>query len=147
MSRRHGRIEQFDLRRRALLWGISAFATFAATLRVAPAWARPVGDIDYLLIEAAVNSIRDTKSANVIWRAFQATYPRQGKNDVLPALRQSLRDLGEEHVYQSLSSLVTSLKRAIRSDFAEGRVLELNGWILSPTEVRLCALASGRWAS
>jgi|SRR5687767_13886298 len=36
----------------------------------------------------------------------------------------------------ALSALVT----AVRRDFAEGRVLVLEGWVLSRTEVELCAL-------
>jgi hypothetical protein len=35
---------------------------------------------------------------------------------------------------------LTSLVRAVRSDFREGRTVELHGWVLSRTEAELCAL-------
>lgn len=38
------------------------------------------------------------------------------------------------------SSAVTALSDAVRRDFTEGRVLLLEGWVLSLTEVELCAL-------
>lgn len=147
MSRRHGRIEQFNMRRRLVVRGIPAFAACIAAVRAVPAWARPTVNFDYLLIEAAEVSIRDQEAAAAVWQAFHRAYPHQEKSDVLRALRRTLQELEEQHGHYKLSLILTSLKRAIRSDFAEGRVLELNGWILSPTEVRLCALASGRWAS
>jgi hypothetical protein len=34
------------------------------------------------------------------------------------------------------------VRRAVRSDFAEGRVVLVEGWYLSHTEARLCALAT-----
>jgi hypothetical protein len=34
------------------------------------------------------------------------------------------------------------LARRIRQDFAEGQVVEVQGWVLSATEARLCALAA-----
>jgi hypothetical protein len=34
------------------------------------------------------------------------------------------------------------VRRAVRSDFAEGRVVLVEGWYLSQTEARLCALAT-----
>ena len=36
---------------------------------------------------------------------------------------------------------LTSLVRAVRADFREGRTVELQGWVLSRTEAELCALA------
>jgi hypothetical protein len=34
------------------------------------------------------------------------------------------------------------VRQAIRADFAANRVVDVNGWLLSRTEARLCALAS-----
>ncbi len=34
------------------------------------------------------------------------------------------------------------LQNAVREDFDQGRTVELNGWVISRTEARLCALAS-----
>lgn len=143
MSRRHGRIEQFNMRRRLVVRGVSAVTVFIAAGWAVPAWARPKADLDYLLIEAAAVSIRDREAAGAVWQAFHRSYPHQEKSDLLQVLRGSLQEIEERCAHNRLSLILTSLKRTIRSDFAEGRVLELNGWILSRTEVGLCALASG----
>jgi hypothetical protein len=36
---------------------------------------------------------------------------------------------------------IDALVAAVRRDFAEGRSIEVEGWVLSPTEVDLCMLA------
>ena len=37
-------------------------------------------------------------------------------------------------------AVLTAFVSAVRRDFQEGRILELEGWVLSRTEVQLCAL-------
>jgi hypothetical protein len=41
---------------------------------------------------------------------------------------------------RSQKAALTALASAVRLDFREGRVLQLEGWVLSRTEVELCAL-------
>ena len=41
---------------------------------------------------------------------------------------------------QSDSAAITALVRAVRSDFREGRVEDVNGWIISRTEGELCVI-------
>jgi hypothetical protein len=41
---------------------------------------------------------------------------------------------------KSEEAVFTALVSAVRRDFQEGRLLELDGWILSRTEVQLCTL-------
>jgi hypothetical protein len=41
---------------------------------------------------------------------------------------------------QTRQAALTSLVRAVRSDFRDGRTVELHGWVLSRTEAELCAL-------
>lgn len=38
------------------------------------------------------------------------------------------------------TAITAALVAAVRRDFQEGRVIELHGWVLSRTEVELCAL-------
>ena len=40
------------------------------------------------------------------------------------------------------AELEVSIRRRVREDFAQGRVVRLDGWILSSTEARLCALTA-----
>jgi hypothetical protein len=38
--------------------------------------------------------------------------------------------------------LISTLQQQIRQDYVEERVVKLQGWILSVTEARLCALTA-----
>jgi hypothetical protein len=40
------------------------------------------------------------------------------------------------------AELRTAVDRLVRNDFAQGRIVRVDGWILSLTEARLCALAA-----
>jgi hypothetical protein len=42
----------------------------------------------------------------------------------------------------SIEQLRSGLRSRQQQDFAEGRIVELDGWMLSETEVKLCALAA-----
>lgn len=57
------------------------------------------------------------------------------------ALLRLLRPLGDPE-FLADEELGTRVRRAVRSDFAEGRVVLVEGWYLSETEVRLCALST-----
>jgi hypothetical protein len=41
---------------------------------------------------------------------------------------------------RSQKAALTELASAVRRDFQDGRILQLEGWVLSRTEVELCAL-------
>jgi hypothetical protein len=41
---------------------------------------------------------------------------------------------------QGDSAAIAALARAVRSDFREGRVVDVDGWIISRTEGELCAI-------
>lgn len=43
----------------------------------------------------------------------------------------------------SETAAIAALVRAVRADFREGRVVDVDGWIISRTEGELCVLASG----
>lgn len=53
----------------------------------------------------------------------------------LPAGRQTLREASD-------AELRSLLEAGIRSDFEADRVVDVDGWILSPTESHLCALTA-----
>ena len=50
---------------------------------------------------------------------------------------QALADLGLDHY-----AYYAYLEHRYKSDFTNGRVVEVGGWILSVTEARVCALAT-----
>lgn len=49
--------------------------------------------------------------------------------------------LGLISAARTRQAALTSLVRAVGTDFREGRTVELHGWVLSRTEAELCALA------
>lgn len=88
----------------------------------------------------AANSAR---SARAVGRAYLAATPNERAADALverltarlPAGRASLAS-------DSDVELRAQLHRAIEQDFAAERTVQLDGWLLSQTEARLCALTA-----
>jgi hypothetical protein len=81
-------------------------------------------------------------SARAIGRAYLARFPEEGEPIALTRLilegmafseAQTL-PLGERKLRAQVAS-------RLRADFAEGRIAEIDGWLISRTEGRLCALA------
>ncbi len=91
------------------------------------------------------NLYHQAESAAVVGRIYLREHPRQGEPAEWLARLCSKRgtDLdalcrcgqAERHAW---------IDRAIREDFAAGRVVDVQGWQLSETEVTLCALVAMR---
>ena len=87
--------------------------------------------------------LNDRDSARVIGRAYLHEYARGADGDVL--LGQILRDMaggGGRIAWAGDEELKAAVEARIRQDFADDRVVKLEGWILSRTEARLCALTT-----
>ena len=56
---------------------------------------------------------------------------------VREAARDTLDVIAQARTRQAA---LTALRQAVRRDFQEGRSIELQGWVLSRTELELCAL-------
>lgn len=70
-----------------------------------------------------------------IGRAYRAAHRHEN----------SIRALGArlvDSVGEGSRPSMTALKRKVIADFEQGRVVKVNGWILSLTEARQCALYS-----
>jgi hypothetical protein len=86
--------------------------------------------------------LREPESARRIAAAWLASI---GETDP----RRAARDLDMEKILAPLDGIAgTTAARAwlgarIRADFAEGAVLDVDGWRLSRTEVGACLLATG----
>jgi len=75
-------------------------------------------------------------------RAIGEAYLRQlrlqpGREAILEHTRSTLDIIASARTPQAA---MTALVGAVRRDFQEGRVLQLEGWLVSRTEVELCAL-------
>lgn len=78
-------------------------------------------------------------SARRIGAAYLAEHPDASAASVLAELTG---DLGWRARFASREQLVELVAARINDDFAAGRTTRLGGWVLSATEVRLCALAA-----
>ena len=82
-------------------------------------------------------------SARLIGRAYLAGYPDESGDDATLA-RLILADLGGGDPRAPLPVDTRRLRETIaarvREDFRHGRTARVEGWILSRTEARLCAL-------
>lgn len=76
-------------------------------------------------------------TARPIARLYLAAAPAERRADVL--LDELQRAAGAGH--RSGASLAAALQDAMVRDFETGDVMQLDGWVLSRTECRLCALA------
>lgn len=123
-----------DRRRFLTIGGVSA-AAFAASgfwgWTPAPltseAWAHP-----------ALRSMLDgVASIDALGRRYRAARPEENSRAAL------IRAL---HAGLDAQAALTRerLDERIRADFAQGRTIQLNGWIVSVTEARQCALYSLR---
>src|SRR4051812_18103878 len=95
---------------------------------VLPAAARTGESMDASLAHPRLLEIlRDERAVHALGLRYRATVPAE---DEPHALTEAIR-AGQAHVEDQ-----------VRRDFAEGRTVTLNGWILSVTEARQCALYS-----
>ncbi len=83
-------------------------------------------------------------SAVRVGSAFLRIRPwESGREKLLALLRQGLLTVNEmQHSEQSGDWNAGQLRELIASDFSFGRVVALDGWIVSETECRLCALTA-----
>jgi hypothetical protein len=75
--------------------------------------------------------------------AYLARYPAEAGSETLTRL--ILSHLSQRGCAGSISddrSLCRAVADCLRDDFAEGYTVSVDGWILSRTEARLCALSS-----
>ena len=119
-------------RRRAL----QQLAALAGALGLStPMTALACRDEREALDEAIAALLPSRASAAAVGDAYLRQAPREASAARLEALvLGSMREAG-------LPVTPAGLRRRIERDFAEERIVRLDGWLLSATEVRLCALA------
>ena len=88
------------------------------------------------LIPELPRVLSDISSAEMIGNWYLTKVPEEADMDVLTRLIFS--GLGW-HVFL-LSDIDVVMRRKVKRDFAEDRVVRAGGWFLSETETRLCAL-------
>jgi hypothetical protein len=126
--------------RRTLLKQLAVGGLLAA-VPVSRAWSA-APDLFGPLATRLVNVLSSTHSAEVIGQRYLALATEPANVSVLAA-----RVAGDTAGYLRLCSAGSQQLRALlaqqqRSDFAEGRTVNVDGWILSVTEARVCAIAA-----
>ncbi|HEX6383133.1 MAG TPA: hypothetical protein VF177_00550 [Anaerolineae bacterium] len=85
---------------------------------------------------------RQKESAKVIGQAYLQAIPAEADVQTLTDLIAASLAGDQELVKTSTAELRPILERQMRQDFDQGRVANVEGWLLSETEARLCALAA-----
>lgn len=113
-----------QLTRRALLASGLSLCGLAPAVRLEPL-------PESTLASAAVRLARD---AAEVGRRYLAQHRAEADREVLV-------DLVGERLDPSAGRLPEQIAASIRADFRDGGVVFVDGWLLSHTEARLCALA------
>lgn len=83
------------------------------------------------------------KSAVVVGHAYLQCVPEEANTQLLVRLICSANtDRRREFLVADLDKLRELLRLQQDQDFEHGRISKVKGWVLSETEVRLCALAA-----
>jgi hypothetical protein len=83
------------------------------------------------------------ESAAAVGRAYLSGHPADADEIRLAAdLADALRSRGCDPLTAPPARLRAAIADQIRADFASGQVVSVEGWVLSRSEARLCALAA-----
>jgi hypothetical protein len=122
----------------------------AATLLTAVLLASPFGDLLASITAPSVSTtarlkrmllalFTDPWCAYSIGTAFARTMPEAARSaDLLAAAFLT----EQPAAFATIDELRASILMQIHGDFAEGRVVNVDGWLLAVTEARLCALVT-----
>ena len=126
-----------------MLLGAASIASVVSSEQFATAAARAACSAAEARTAPLVQVLRQAGSAARIGRAFLGRYPAAA--DVVwltDVLSEALRRRGCNLDQASSEALRQALGQQVRDDFAAARVARVDGWVLSVTEARLCALVA-----
>lgn len=129
------------MNRRDLLH-LAILSPLGGALAASSAWARgavpPIapGRVDLTRLRPEILEIvGDRRRREGIARAYRRARP----NESLPEIERKVRAAVASQVAPDRVR-ASSMRRLVRREYAEGRTMELDGWILSETEARQCVL-------
>lgn len=86
---------------------------------------------------------RDLQSAREVGHIYFREAPQEHNADILTKMiMQSDMDLMQRLDVLSEADIIAKLRNLIAEDFAFGNTVQVDGWVLSRTEARLCALCA-----
>ena len=108
----------------------------------ASALARPAGDVSLPLAARLSRLFSNGESARVIGQRYLDLTPGEANLDRLMVLICRCEENYARLARADSEQLLAILQEQQRLDFAHARTVAIDGWILSETEVRLCAVAA-----
>ena len=84
-------------------------------------------------------SLGESPGARQLGAAYLVRYPDEA--DIETLVSALVADMKAAPLLADSPRLWQLLQRRVRADFRQGRLVRLDGWVLSQTELRLCALA------
>jgi hypothetical protein len=119
--------------------GIAATGA-ACTLHPALVGASELEPISVLANPRLLNVLRNERIVQILGERYRETVPGE---DSVEALVEAIRSVVQSDAGTHPDTpLETRVDEQVRRDFAAGRTVTLNGWILSLIEARQCALHS-----
>jgi hypothetical protein len=129
--------------RRQFLWlSLGIGGLLLATPRVG--WPASLSDVQqHMELARFARLLKNQDSAKAIGAAYLQAHPKEAAaNLLLNHLVTSLTKPGEAWSGAGEQDLKKLFQQRIQEDFADEKVVKLQGWILSTTEARLCALTT-----
>ena len=81
--------------------------------------------------------ICDAETIRAIGKAYQKLAPKENTETLAKLLAANIHDQSSSPDQALVASI---LKKKVREDFLENRTIVVDGWVLSVTEARQCAL-------
>ena len=130
--------------RRQVLWGMVMAAAVPATLKLQDRRSsKRTMDSAASSIDHTLQLFTVTASAITLGRAYLRRYPDEDSLESLVShLPLHIRDDCLAESDTELSSLQERIRLQVRNDFKTGNCVRIDGWVLSRTESRACALAT-----
>ena len=113
--------------------------TLAATIALTVSIARHLGvgrpEANAITIPGLLSILRDPQRIHDLGHTYRASHPEENDPDKLIGLIAMDASVSQ-------GGLMTKLDKKVREDFKDRNTVLLQGWILSRTEARQCALFS-----
>lgn len=116
---------------------IGMTAAGAAVLTL-PAWHAAASPATVVMEPGLLSILRNRQLIGDIGHAYRKEFPRENDVDVLQGT--ILSGVGVSPAKPR--TFRARLDRRVKADFEEGQTVTVNGWVLSVTEARQCALYS-----
>ena len=129
--------------RRAFLLKISGLATLAVGYPLVGRFLTEKDNTTSHLTDSLSRLLQHPNSARLIGTEYLRQNPKEGN---IRVLTQKISGKGTQYLAQSNlqkpRAAATSIGSQIRNDFEHGHITQIDGWYLTVTEARMCALFS-----